>query len=79
MSSIRSFPSVPFSIPFLSGSRRGLHRCRQRVASDWNLLANFSKGLAGGGTLPRSKFIYDTVNLPQVGQWLTVGGCLGVA
>ncbi|GLC41440.1 hypothetical protein PLESTM_001196100 [Pleodorina starrii] len=39
---------------------------RQREDNDWSLLANFSKGLAGGGPVPRSKYIFDYVNLPQV-------------
>ncbi|GIL43793.1 hypothetical protein Vafri_1405 [Volvox africanus] len=39
---------------------------RMHDTSDWNLLANFSKGLAGGDAVPRSKYIYDHVNLPQV-------------
>ncbi|EFJ42738.1 hypothetical protein VOLCADRAFT_119316 [Volvox carteri f. nagariensis] len=38
---------------------------RQRDTGDWVLLANLSKGLAGGSPVPRSKYIFDAVNLPQ--------------
>eukprot|EP00879_Flechtneria_rotunda_P010510 GHRR01010987.1.p1 GENE.GHRR01010987.1~~GHRR01010987.1.p1 ORF type:complete len:289 (+),score=36.98 GHRR01010987.1:1043-1909(+) len=39
---------------------------RKNVASDWQLLADFTKGLAGGGTVNRTSFLYDNLNLPEV-------------
>eukprot|EP00775_Hariotina_reticulata_P008887 gene8887-9065_t len=39
---------------------------RKSVTSDWDLLANFTKGLAGGGAVNRTSFLYDSLNLPAV-------------
>ncbi|KAG2452857.1 hypothetical protein HYH02_002201 [Chlamydomonas schloesseri] len=39
---------------------------RDNVASDWEALRNFSRGLAGGGPLPRSEFVVQSVNLPSM-------------
>lgn len=38
------------------------HEDRQ---GDWEQLAELTRGLAGGGPLPRSKLVFDQLNLPQ--------------
>lgn len=48
-------------------------------ASDGQALLDFARGLAGGAPgMPRSKYLFDAVNLPQVGtgqaerkEWLS--------
>jgi hypothetical protein len=40
-------------------------------ASEAQALVDFARGLAGGAPVPRSKYLFDAVNLPQarpVGQ-----------
>ncbi|KXZ50273.1 hypothetical protein GPECTOR_17g912 [Gonium pectorale] len=39
---------------------------QNQADEDWQLLANLSRGLAGGGPVPRSKFVFDALNLPQI-------------
>lgn len=34
-------------------------------SADWQLLADFTRGLAGGGPVPRSRYVFDALNLPQ--------------
>ena len=34
-------------------------------ASEAQALIDFARGLAGGAAVPRSKFLFDAINLPQ--------------
>ncbi|KAI8471595.1 MAG: coth protein-domain-containing protein [Monoraphidium minutum] len=39
---------------------------RRRHSEDWALLANLARGLAGGTDVPRSRFLFDALDLPSV-------------
>lgn len=64
---------LPISeMPFYYGKAN-----RKDVASDWRLLAAFTAGLAGKGPVPRSKFVFDYLNLPAVINEMAVNTLLG--
>lgn len=57
---ISSASSCPFPVQY---TRKGNN------ASDGQALLAFARGLAGGAPgLPRSKYLFDAVNLPQAGK-----------
>lgn len=46
--------------------------------ADSKALLAFARGLAGGASVPRSKYLFDAINLPQV-RWLLHIGPGGTA
>ncbi|KIZ02309.1 hypothetical protein MNEG_5654 [Monoraphidium neglectum] len=50
---------------------------RKNNPEDWQLLANLAKGLAGGGLVPRSRFIFDALDLPSVINEMALETLLG--
>lgn len=40
----------------------------RKEIDDWQLLHDFTQGLGGGGPIPRSKYIFDHLDLPQVSR-----------
>lgn len=49
---------------------------RQEVLQDWEKLLAFIKSLGGGGSLPRSKFIFDMIDLPEVINYMALNNLL---
>lgn len=41
-------------------------KANRKNIDDWDLLHDLSVGLGGGGPIPRSKFIFDELNLPEI-------------
>lgn len=46
----------------MSAFRKG----NRKNIDDWGLLQNLTLSLSGGGLMPRSKFIFDRLDLPEV-------------
>lgn len=38
----------------------------RKEINDWQLLHDLTQGLGGGGPIPRSKYIFDHLDLPEV-------------
>ncbi|GMH43301.1 hypothetical protein BSKO_11223 [Bryopsis sp. KO-2023] len=48
----------------------------RKELDEWNQLYQLNQGLAGGGPIPRSKFIFDYLNLPEIINYMAVSNLL---